>query len=42
VAATCLAEASLLHPLGAHHLKNIGPLVQIYRLLGTRPDTPQP
>ncbi len=42
VAATCLAAAYLLHPLGAHHLKNIGPLVQVYRLLGTRPDPPQP
>ncbi len=42
VAATCLAQAYLLHPLGAHRFKNIGPLVQVYRLLGARPETPQP
>jgi class 3 adenylate cyclase len=42
VVATCLAGAFLLHPLGGHHFKNIGPLMQVYRLLGTRPETPQP
>ena len=42
VPATCLASAYLLNLLGAHHLKDIGPLVQVYRLLGMRPDTPQP
>ena len=42
VAATCLAEAYRLDALGVHHLKNIGPAVSVSRLLGTRPDTPQP
>jgi class 3 adenylate cyclase len=42
VPATCLAEAYLLDALGVHHLKNIGQTMSVYRLLGTRPDTPLP
>lgn len=41
VAATLLAEAYIIRPLGAHHLKNIERPVQVYRLLGKRPEAPQ-
>jgi class 3 adenylate cyclase len=41
VAATLLAGAYLLHPLGMHHFKNIGHAVRVYRLIGERTNAPQ-
>jgi len=40
-AADCLTEAYVLQPLGAYHFRNIGDVVQVYRLLGERPEAPQ-